>query len=200
MSFARRLTFAAALLAVAACSDSSGPSTRPPAELNIVRTGSGATFAETEVSFWAHEDADADGRLFFAAPGGGDGAEFVRLRVPRGALLMQADGTPFGPADSVLITMRIVDPTELLVDFQPSGLKFNPADPAQMEMHYDNADDDFNRDGKVDAGDTQVEDSLGIWRQEQPTDPFLRLGSVLTISTKDCRTPLLGFTRYALAY
>ena len=200
MSLARRLTFAAALLAVAACSDSSGPSTRPPAELNIVRTGSGATFAETEVTFWAHEDADAEGRLFFAAPGGGDGAEFVRLRVPRGALLMQADGTPFGLADSVLITMRIVDPTELLVDFQPSGIKFNPAVPAQLEMHYDNADDDFNHDGKVDGSDTQVEDSLGIWRQEQPTDPFQRLGSLLTISTKDCRTPLLGFTRYALAY
>jgi hypothetical protein len=200
MTFARRLSLAAVLAAVAACSDSSGPSNRPPAELNIVRTGSGASFAETTLSFWAHADQDAEGRLFFAAPGGGDGAEFVRLRIPKGALLAAPDGTPFGPRDSVLVTMQITDPTQLAVVFQPSGLRFDPVIPAQLEMHYDNADDDFNGDGQVNGEDTQIESTLAIWRQEQPSDPFVRLGSLLSISTKDCRSSLMGFTRYALAY
>ena len=45
-----------------------------------------------------------------------------------------------------------------------------------------------------------IEGALGIWRQETPTQPFVRLSSVLTTTDRSVRSSITGFTRYALAY
>ena len=55
---------------------------------------------------------------------------------------------------------------------EPSGLTFNPAEPAELKIHYDHADHDFNEDGVVNTADDQIKTTLAIWRQELPADNF----------------------------
>ena len=88
----------------------------------------------------------------------------------------------------------------MLFDLQPTGLQFNPAEPARLKIHYDHADGDLNDDGVSDARDDSIERTLAIWRQERLTDPFVRLTSVLTVETDEAEAELTGFSRYALAY
>ena len=196
-----RWTFVTAVLAAAACSDSAGPSQRPAADLNIVKSKSGqATFADTVVSFWARQGSGSEGRLYFAAADGSRGEEFARLTLKSGSLLRRPDGTLVLPGDSVLITMRVPDPGKLLVEFTPTGLVFDPAEPAELRMRFSEGSDDLNGDGTVNGRDTTVQDSLAIWRQEVPGTPYVRLNSSLLLALKESDAPLLGFTRYALAY
>jgi hypothetical protein len=77
---------------------------------------------------------------------------------------------------------------------------FNPAVPAELKIHYDHANGDFNDDGVSDSEDTVIESTLAIWRQENPGDPFVRLSSVLTSDLAEADAKLTGFSRYALAY
>ena len=110
------------------------------------------------------------------------------------------DGTPFAEDDSVLITVRVVDPARLLFEFEPAGLTFNPARPAELKIHYDHADDDLDEDGDVDLDDEALELTIAIWRQGNDGDPFERLGSLLIDDLEEIEAELQGFSRYALAY
>jgi len=204
--------FATAALAAAAggCSDSSAPDPSVPsqpgdtkltADLGIVRRSTAISgFVDTVVTFYAVRGQDREGRIFFLAPDGSPGEEFVRLKIGSATLLARPDGSPVADGDSVLITMRVVDPALLLVEFQPSGLQFNPAEPAELEMQYGEGDDDLNHDVRQDSEDAALISSLGIWRQELPGLPFVRLSSSLFTSIAACDTKITGFTRYALAY
>ncbi len=189
--------------AAASCSDSNGPpiDTKPPSELSVVHVAPASTpLFNTTTSFYAKRGEDREGAIFFQDEVGGQGEEYVRLRVDANSLLARPDGTPIVPGDSVLITLTVVDPTEMLFDLQPTGLKFSPLDPALLKIHYDHADGDINDDGVVDSRDTTIESTLAIWRQEALTDPFVRLASVLTIESDEAEAELTGFSRYALAY
>jgi len=204
--------FATAALAAAAggCSDSSAPDPSVPsqpgdtklsADLGIVRRSTAISgFVDTVVTFYAVRGQDREGMIFFLASDGSPGEEFVRLKIGSATLLARPDGSPIADGDSVLITMRVVDPALLLVEFQPSGLQFNPAEPAELEMQYGEGDDDLNHDGRQDSEDAALISSLGIWRQELPGLPFVRLSSSLFTSIAACDTKITGFTRYALAY
>ena len=124
----------------------------------------------------------------------------MRLRVNANSLLATPDGLPIPPGDSVLITMSVVDPTEMLFDMQPTGLTFSPLAPAELKIHYDHANGDLNDDGTTDSRDSTIEQTLAIWRQENLGDPFVRLTSVLVIESDEADAELTGFSRYALAY
>lgn len=204
------LIASAALAIATGCSDNAAPDpsmpsnpgdTRLSADLGIVRRSSTiAGFVDTVVTFWAVRGRDREGRIFFRSADGGVGEEFARLKIGSATLTARPDGTPVAQGDSVLITMRVVDPALLLVEFQPSGLQFNPQEPAELEMRYSEADDDLNSDGHHDGEDEALISSLGIWRQESPGLPFVRLTSTLLTSTTSCDSKITGFTRYALAY
>lgn len=195
----------AALLAgglALACSDSSGPdTTKPPSELTVLRLGeTSPPLFNPEESFWAVRGEDRETRIFFQNEEGGAGEEYLRLRVDAPSLLQYPDGTPFAQDDSVLITVRVVDPARLLFELEPSGLRFSAADPAELKIHYDQADDDLDEDGDVDGEDDALERTLSIWRQETPSDPFVRLGSLVAEDLEEAEAELEGFSRYALAY
>lgn len=184
-----------------ACSDATGPEERPADALNILRLGPDApALVANEVSFYAKRGEDREGALFFQASGGGPGDEFVRLRVPSGALLARPDGSPILAGDSVLITLRTVDASRILFEFEPAGLQFSPTDPAELKIEYEHADEDFDSDGDVDEEDADVEVRLAIWRQEAPGDPFVRLGSALIEDLDEVEAELIGFSRYAISY
>ena len=196
------LPFALAL----ACSNSGGPDdddTRPPSDLTILRLSddSPPLFNPVE-SFYAVRGDNREVRIFFEDEDdpGEAGDEYLRFEVDNDALLAYPDGTPFVEDDSVLITVRVVDPARLLFEFEPAGLTFSPDRPAELKIHYDKADDDLDEDGDVDLEDDALELTLSIWRQEADDDPFVRLGSLLIDDLEEIDAELTGFSRYALAY
>jgi hypothetical protein len=153
-----------------------------------------------EESFYAKKGEDRELRIFFQSTGGGGEEEFLRLRVRPASLLARPDGTGFQDGDSVLITVRVADPVNILFDMEPSGLSFNPAEPAELKIHYNHADHDFNEDHTVDILDTQIKTQLSIWREETPAGPFIRVSSVNTEDLEEINANILGFSRYAIAY
>lgn len=192
----------------AACSGSSGPddeppgSERPPAALKVIRLPDTAPpLFNDSVAFFAKVGRDDEGAIYFQDRSGGRGERFARLRIRRNTLLTRPDGTAFGPNDSVLIVMKAVSPKDLLVEMRPAGLKFSSGDPAELKMEYEETDGDLDRDGdREDDDDKSIEQKLSIWRQETPSDPFVKLGSAKTEGLREFEAKLLGFTRFALAY
>jgi hypothetical protein len=83
---------------------------------------------------------------------------------------------------------------------EPNGLTFDPAQPAELKIHYNHADHDFNEDGVINVIDARLKSELAIWRQELLADPFVRLGSVNSEGLEEIEAKILGFTRYAIAY
>jgi len=195
-------------LMVAACSssnDSPGPndpgSTRPPADLTILTLASDAPpLYQSTVTFWAVKGQDREGRIYFQDPQGGQGEEYMRLRVDAGSLLSRPDGSTIAVGDSVEITLTVVDPSKTLFQLAPEGLHFNSEQPAELKVRYGECGDDLNRDGHVDAGDDQVESELGIWRQATVNDPFVRLGTARVEELREVEAELTSFSRYAIAY
>ena len=201
----RRLIALPFVLALA-CSDSGGPDdddVRPPSDLTILRLSDASPplFNPVE-SFYAVRGQNREVRIFFEneeRPGEA-GEEYLRFSVDNETLLDYPDGTPFVEDDSVLITVRVVDPARLLFEFDPAGLSFDPNRPAELKIHYNHADDDLDEDGDVDIDDEALELTLSIWRQESDGDPFVRLGSLLLDALEEIDAELNGFSRYALAY
>jgi hypothetical protein len=181
----RRLVGIGLLLATGglACSDSSGPGNGGPrgeGELNILKLDASSPPLFNPVdSFYAKKGEDRELRVFFQDAVGGAGEEYLRLRVDAPTLLARPDGTPFLVGDSVLITVRITDPSKLLFEFEPAGLTFNPLKPAELKIEYAESDHDFNDDGVEDSEDDRIEGELAIWRQDTPGGPFARLTSLL---------------------
>jgi hypothetical protein len=180
------------LLATVACSDATAPvETRPPAQLNILQLlPTAPPLLASSTTFRACKGTGAEGRLVFNDGSGGEGEEFARLTLDGASLLARPDGTPFAMGDCVDITMALDDPTQILVRLEPSGLRFDPAHPAQLKLEY----------GEAEGVDSNVEAQIGIWRQENPGDPFVRIGSAVVENLKEVNADLLGFSRYALAY
>ena len=199
----------ALLLALSlACSDSGGPNdgndtVKPPSELTILRLSETSPALFNPVaSFWAVRGDNREVEIDFVDDErpGEPGEKYLELKVDAEALQARPDGTPFAENDSVLITVRVVDPARLLFEFEPAGLTFNPARPAELRIHYNHADDDLDEDGDVDLDDAALELTLAIWRQESDGDPFERLGSLLIDDLEEIEADLQGFSRYALAY
>lgn len=179
---------------VAAACDSSTES-GPPAvldesELDFVPRRVAAPPLETmDTSFWAVRGQDRELEIRYEGQGGpGTGKAFLEFTVEEQTLLRRPDGSLFAEADSIEIRV-LVDPELFVVSFEPSGLVFNPNEPAKLGLDYDEAEEDF----------LLREDELDIWRQEEPGDPWERLGSIKVEELDEIEVLLLGFTRYALA-
>jgi hypothetical protein len=180
--------------------DSPG-SVRPPEELTVVRLAATAPPLEASaVSFWAIKGQGAEQKLYFLNEEGGRGEEYLSLKLEDASLRLRPDGSAFAEGDSVLITITVEDPALLLFALEPSGLKFSATKPAELKIRYAQADDDLNEDGEIDDEDDHIETILGIWRQEQPNLPFVRLGSVKVEGEEELEADLEGFSRYAIAY
>lgn len=174
----------------------------PESELHFLQPASGAPpLAATSVSFYAVRGQDREASLWYhRRPGAPDSSRLVRLRVDRRSLVNAPDGTPLAPGDSVLITLTVVDPARLIVEYQPAGLVFAPRRPAKVTYWYLEADHDFNGDGVVDALDRALERSFGVWGQEQPGDPWNSVPVIRQPLVDQIEGSIPGFTRYAVAY
>ena len=138
--------------------------------------------------------------LYHARPGRRDSTDLIRFRLRENSLLRRPNGSQIRAGDSVLITLKLVDPVKLVVDFQPAGLRFNPQDPADLRIRWNETNPDVNRDGSVNQQDATLKQRLNIWRRESSTTPWVRTQSVVNVPSQECELDLTGFTRYAVAY
>ena len=84
---------------------------------------------------------------------------------------------------------------------EPSGLQFDSADPPVLEMWYEGADHDFNGDGVVDEEDEHIQENLlGLFTQQQSTDPWAILSSRHSTSMEKFKVFLGHFSGFAIAY
>ncbi len=212
------LLLAAGLVGLAACSaadsvnapSAAAPTPATPAFSNGAEDPNffhpaitGAVFANPVVSFWAVKGVDRAASIWYhKRPGarGRDSTEFVRFRVDKRSLLARPDGTTIANGDSVLITMTVVDTLNMIVEFQPSGLQFDPSRPAVLAFKLTEADHDVNGDGVINTLDQAVFQAARIRGQEDPTLPWFVVPTTVSLSADSYTANLTGFTRYAVSY
>jgi hypothetical protein len=155
----------------------------------VPRQATAPSLATLDTSFWAVKGRDSELEIRYQGQGGpGTGKEFLEFVVEEETLLRRPDGTTFADGDSIEIRVT-VDPQLFLVEFQPSGLEFNPNEPAKLELDYDEAEDGF----------LVRESDIEFWLQEQSNEPWARLASIQVEELDEIEVLLTGFTRYALA-
>lgn len=129
---------------------------------------------------------------------------FFRLDLKQSTLLALADGTPLVEGDTVLITVT-VDPVNIRVQLEPSGLQFDPAEPAELRFWYTLANPDLNGDGVVNSLDDDIlNDLLALWMRpggENSGEDWERLdASIHDVSDKRLRADLEHFSGYVVAW
>ena len=206
LKWTNRLVISAVVcsLGIAACRDGTapGPVSRAADQLHFIRPApTASSLPDTAVSFWAKRGEDRELRLFYdGQSGSGSGEEFLRFTVPAAALAQRPDGSPIAVGDSVLISVRVIDPSRLIVEFQPSGLKFAAASPARLHFELAETDSDLNGDGVTNSQDDSLKTLLSFWRQEAPGQPWLKVASAVFTDLNEVEADVLGFSGYALAY
>jgi hypothetical protein len=190
--------------AIAACDTANvtAPEERPTSELRLLTVlPTAPLLSTTTVSFYAVKGRNAGADLWYRARlGESDSTKMLEFRMGGESLDRRPDGTAFAFGDSVRITITVVNPTNLIVDFQPSGLKFSSKDPPRLKMFFGECGDDLDRDGQVTSKDDAVEGQLSLWRQETPTAPWIKLSSLVVKENSEVDALLGGFTGYAVAY
>jgi hypothetical protein len=196
----RRLLLICAAAGLLSCTDNSGPGGVDDAQLHVVQQDTLAPALDSTVArFWAKVGDGREVRIGYQPPA--DTAEdFLRFEVPGDGLLRKPDGTAFQAGDSILITLTVVDPSRFLVRFEPSGLQFNPDQPARLKFHYLTANHDFDGDGDIDAADTTIEHTLDLWRRETAAAQWFRMGAVKFEELDEIDANILSFSEYAIAW
>ncbi len=202
----------ACLLLVAGCGESTTltepappPDGLPDASLSFLRPSSLAPpLLTTDTSFVAMRGQEMEVRLFYAPePGSTDpvGERFLEFELDEESLLRYPPtghpkaGQLFQDGDTITIRLHVETDT-LLVQLEPTGLQFDLLEPAELELRYGNADDDFDEDGE---SDPELEEDIDLWRQENPGDPWFRVGEIKDADQDRVRARLTSFSRYALA-
>ena len=175
---------------------------RPATALHVLRPATDAPPLATPIlSFYAKRGEDREAFMYYQPrPGRSDSSTFMRFKVSGSSLDRRPDGSVILMGDSVLITIRVSDPARLILDFQPSGLRFASSQPADLKLVFRESSHDFDGDGDQDADDDRAKSSLGIWKQEAPGLPWVRLASVAEFTLEQLEADILGFTGYAIAY
>ena len=191
----RRWNYLLLALLTAACGDTTDPidDGATDEQLNFVRFASSGAVAERTKSFWAVRGEERELEIDYA-----NGEDFLEFEVKDETLLRRPNGTAFAEGDSVLITVTLDPENRIVLDFQPSGLVFNPAEPARLKISYRQGDDDIDDDGDHDDEDERLEQRLRIWQRELPGQPWMPLAT-LRLDEDDLEARIFGFTGFAMA-
>lgn len=154
-------------------------------------------FESTTVSFWIKRGETREAQIRYTGYNGE--GKCLLFRVPADAPLRHADGRAFAVGDSALVTIRLTDPSLFRFEFDPEGLEFDPAHPAELEIRYRWADPDYNGDGVVDAADTEIAASFAIWHQDTPGAGWEKIRTTRLDDLLEARAAVTGFSQYALA-
>ncbi|MCC7001457.1 MAG: hypothetical protein IT357_04805 [Gemmatimonadaceae bacterium] len=157
--------------------------------------------ANPVVSFYAVAGDSRQAFMYYRSrPGRTDSTVFIRFRVSNGSLLARPDGSPFADGDSILITMTLIDPEKLIVRFAPSGLQFDPLDPADIKFNFLETDDDLDDDGAITPADSTFTSMLAIWKRENANEPWFKQASILSTELHEIEADVTGFTEYIIAW
>jgi hypothetical protein len=149
-----------------------------------------------ELSFWAVRGQERE--VYIKYDAGGSWRTYIEFEVTRP--IQRPDGSPIAVGDSVLITLS-VDPTNLMVHLEPSGLQFDPSVPTELEFHYEGANHDFNEDGVVDGADDYIQANLlGTWYQDDTGSPWGIIGSDHDLEDEEFELFLEHFSGYAVSW
>jgi len=199
----RRLIVGLAAI-LAACSNSSGPNPPPPVPTGqlhfVVQDAAAPPLYTAADSFYAKVGDGRELHLYYQDATGNRGEEFLRFEVPGDALLRKPDGSAFQVVDSILIVVRVLDPQKFVIDFQPSGLRFNPDHPARLKIEYAHSDHDYDGDGSVTTADSTIRSELDVWRNDPPSSLWYRLSGVNFESLEELDANILSFSQYAVAW
>jgi len=191
----------AALAVLVACTTVDGPPTPvPSAQLHFVRQDSAYHLLSDSASFYAKVGADRRLELFYRGSSNDSGEALLTLEVRATSLLKRPDGSSFQPGDSILITVTMPDTTTFDFVFSPSGLQFNPSDPARLRIEYNYADHDYNADGHLDSADDHAQSLLNVWRREPPETVWTSQGALNSTQFEELEAALLSFSHYAVAW
>ena len=164
----------------------------PESSPEFLKWGLAGPAIETmETSFWALRGEEREQEIHYEdGSTRSSGRRFLRLRIRDKSLLRRPDGTPLATGDSIQIHI-VVDAVRLMVTLEPTGLAFDPAEPAELELRFEG----------IPSVSAEDETAVGLWRQESPGDPWELLGPARVTSSDRIRveSELLSFTRYALA-
>lgn len=179
--------------------------TEPPGTTDLLflrPAASSPPLLTRDTSFVATHGEDLRVEIFYEDPDapGQPGERFLRFELDEESLDRYpedhpAAGAPFEAGDTVTIRLRVARDT-LLADFEPSGLRFDSDEPAELELRYLEADPDFDDDGD---DDPELEDDIDLWRQETPGAPWVRIGDFKDLERDEIRAFLDSFTRFAAA-
>lgn len=186
-----------AALLLSACRDLTAPLTQDTvdeSELTFVRVDPAAPpLIAHEVSFWAVQGEEREVQIAYESSYYGNG-KCLLFRVPADAVMLGV-----APGDSVRITVRILDASEFRFEFEPGGLQFDPAHPAELEIRYRWADADYDADGDVDPRDLLLSETFGLWKKLGSSTAWERVTAERRRDRFEIHAPVVGFTQYALA-
>ena len=168
--------------------------------LNFLTAANGTSIT-SPVAFYAVQGQDRTVEVsYVSANGGNTSRRFIRLRIRARTQIVRPDGSLLAAGDSILITITTINPSQMVAQFEPSGLLFTGKDPATLTMSYSGADHDFNHDGVIDSLDAAIERSLSLFRQEGSTLPWFRVTGALDLGLDEITASIPGFTNYVIAY
>jgi hypothetical protein len=195
----RSLTLLAAMAALAACQEVSGPDDGlDEADLTFVEFADNAPPLESDsVVFWAVRGETRVGEMRYVTQH--YVGKCLLFRVPAQALLRHEDGTPVLMGDSVRIAIRIQTEDRFDFSFEPHGVIFDPDHPAELEVRYLWSNLDYNGDGQINDRDKKDAERIRFWHQTRPGEKWRPIPTSHLADAVEARAPVLGFSRYALA-
>ncbi|HEY6222656.1 MAG TPA: hypothetical protein VIW26_02630 [Gemmatimonadales bacterium] len=196
----RRATIAALVVLVACATADGPPMPVPTAQLHFVLQDTTYHLLSDSASFFAKVGEDRRVELFYRGYSSDTGEAFLQFEVHGASLLKRPDGSAFQPGDSILITVTVPDTNRFDFDFSPSGLQFNPADPARLHIEYNYANHDYNGDGQHTAEDDHAQSLLNVWRREPPDTLWTSQGATNSEEFEELETAILSFSHYAVAW
>jgi len=191
----------AALAAVVACTTVDGPVTPvPTAQLHFVVQNPAYHLLSDSASVYAKVGEDRRLELYYRGYSSDTGEAFLQFEVHGASLLKRPDGSSFQAGDSILITVVVPDTNVFDFVFSPSGLQFNPADPARLHIEYNYADHDFDRDGHITSSDSVARAHLNVWRREPPDTVWTSQGASNSEEFEELEAAITSFSHYAVAW
>jgi hypothetical protein len=154
------------------------------------------SLAEYTATFWAVRGQQRLVQINYLSATGDTSSPFLMLAITDPVYAPGQGNLASG--DSVLISVT-VDPTNIKVSLQPTGLLFG--DPAQLQISYAGAGGDLNGDGVVDSTDAYIESHLlGMQYRESVDSAWAAIPATQSLSAKSFSSALPHFSEYAVSW